>query len=67
VSGSGDLKAFNFKTRRTETQISGSGNSEISVSENLTVRISGSGDVAYKGNPKIDSRISGSGRLINAN
>ena len=67
VSGSGDLQAYSFKTRRSEVQTSGSGDTQISASDYLKVRISGSGDVFYRGNPNIDSSISGSGRLVNAN
>lgn len=67
VSGSGDLRAFNLQLRAANITISGSGDADVRVSDELDVRISGSGDVSYKGNPQIDTRISGSGRVINAN
>ncbi len=67
ISGSGDYRAFNLDTRRTDIVISGSGDAEVNVSENLKVRISGSGDVFYKGNPSLDISVSGSGDVIDAN
>ncbi|WP_373552624.1 head GIN domain-containing protein [Haliscomenobacter sp.] len=67
VSGSGDLFAFLLQTRDADIRVSGSGNSEVKVSENLNVRISGSGDVYYRGKPQVEVSISGSGKLVNAN
>ena len=67
VSGSGDLFAFLLQTRDADIRVSGSGNSEVNVSDNLTVRISGSGDVYYRGKPQVEVSVSGSGKLVNAN
>ena len=67
VSGSGDLFAFQLKTRDADIRVSGSGNSEVNVSDNLNVRISGSGDVYYRGKPQVEVSVSGSGKLVNAN
>ena len=67
VSGSGDLFAFLLKTRDADIRVSGSGNSEVNVSDNLNVRISGSGDVYYRGKPQVEVSVSGSGKLVNAN
>lgn len=67
VSGSGDLFAFPLKTRDADIRVSGSGNSELNVSDNLNVRISGSGDVYYRGKPQVEVSVSGSGKLVNAN
>jgi hypothetical protein len=64
ISGSGKLNAYDLKTEKTEIQITGSGKSEITALDGLTVRISGSGDVYYKGNPeKIKQEITGSGKV----
>jgi hypothetical protein len=63
TSGSGRLRAMDLMTENTSARISGSGNCEISVSEDLDVRISGSGHVRYRGNPRIESKVSGSGSL----
>ena len=67
VSGSGDLFAFLLQTRNADIRVSGSGNSEVKVTDNLNVRISGSGDVYYRGRPQVEVSVSGSGKLVNAN
>lgn len=67
ISGSGSVRAFNFPTGITHINISGSGNSEVNVSDLLDVKISGSGDVFYIGYPQITTDISGSGEIHNAN
>lgn len=67
ISGSGDIRAFPLEVNRAKFNISGSGDAEISVKDELDVRISGSGDVKYKGNPSVDVSISGSGRVVDAN
>jgi len=67
VSGSGDLKAFKLRARKGEVNISGSGDVEVFVTEELNVFITGSGDVLYQGNPSLNVSISGSGEVIDAN
>ena len=67
ISGSGDFHAYGLNSINSTIKISGSGNAEVSVSNNLNVEISGSGDVFYKGNPIVNSSISGSGKLKNTN
>ncbi|MFN7116575.1 MAG: head GIN domain-containing protein [Saprospiraceae bacterium] len=67
ISGSGDFRAFNLPLRSANVTISGSGDVDVRVEDELDVRISGSGDVNYKGNPRVDARVSGSGRVVNAN
>ena len=63
ISGSGDIKSYELSTEKSKIEVSGSGNSEVSVSDELNVKISGSGDVYYKGDPSIEQVISGSGKL----
>ncbi len=64
VAGSGDISALNLKTEKAEVKVSGSGDVEIMVQNELKARVSGSGDVTYKGNPKIqDIKVSGSGNV----
>lgn len=63
ISGSGDIEAFGLKARTCEVKISGSGDSNVNVSESLDVAIAGSGDVYYKGKPSVRSKISGSGNV----
>ena len=67
ISGSGDYKGFSLEAITTEVQISGSGEVEVLVTDQLDVRISGSGDVYYKGFPELDIEISGSGEVVNEN
>lgn len=67
ITGSGDVAAFNLDVVRARVEITGSGNAEVSVQDELDVKISGSGDVRYKGNPSLDVNISGSGRVVDAN
>jgi hypothetical protein len=67
ITGSGDIRAFDLEVNRAEINISGSGDAEVNVIDELDIRISGSGDVKYKGNPSIDVTISGSGRVVDAN
>lgn len=64
ISGSGKLEAFDFATQTSKIEISGSGNADVTVSQNLTANISGSGNVNYKGNPaKVKSDVNGSGTI----
>lgn len=67
IDGSGDYMGYNLDSEHCHINISGSGNCEVSVSEQMEVVVSGSGDVYYRGNPNINQNISGSGNLINAN
>ena len=63
ISGSGDIEAYDLVSNECKVRISGSGDCEVEVKDDLEVRISGSGDVNYKGRPRISSRISGSGDI----
>ncbi len=67
LSGSGKLKAFGMTLREADILISGSGNAEVRVTNQLSARITGSGDVLYRGNPTLNVNITGSGRVIDAN
>lgn len=64
ISGSGNMYCFGLSGKQADVRISGSGNTEVNVSDKLDVKISGSGNVYYKGQPAINSNISGSGNLI---
>lgn len=63
ISGSGDVHAYNLKSMTCSVRISGSGDCQVDVGENLDVSISGSGDVTYQGRPRIKSKSSGSGSV----
>jgi len=64
ISGSGDVASYDFRTDECEIHISGSGECEVNVQENLEVHISGSGDVYYKGDPSVRSKVRGSGDVV---
>ncbi len=63
IGGSGDVKAIGLNVKECKVSSAGSGNVDISVSEQLVVSLVGSGDVRYKGSPKIKSNIIGSGKV----
>ena len=67
VSGVLDAKNFELLSNNTTIDVSGSGDFEISCSDNLDIDVSGISNVAYKGNPSIAQDISGTLNLINAN
>ncbi len=67
IAGSGDFKCYNLEARKVRVKISGSGDAELWVTEELDVDISGSGDVFYKGSPSLNVSISGSGGVVDAN
>jgi hypothetical protein len=67
LSGSGNLRAFDLKARKGQVNITGSGDVEVDIAEDLIVIITGSGNVYYHGTPRLDVKINGSGRVINAN
>jgi hypothetical protein len=64
VPGSGNLFAFGLLTDIAKITTSGSGDSEVNVSDLLVVRITGSGNVFFKGDPETDVSITGSGDII---
>jgi hypothetical protein len=63
ISGSGKIKAEKMKAQSADVRITGSGNMDIWVVENLDATISGSGSVYYTGNPRVNTRVSGSGNV----
>jgi len=65
--GSGGFYGFPLASSRCQVDISGSGNCEITVNENLDVVVDGSGSVYYKGSPIIHEDITGSGRVVDSN
>lgn len=63
IAGSGDLNADGLQAQTATVSISGSGNSEVNVQQDLDVRVAGSGDVYYRGRPSVRSKVSGSGNV----
>jgi hypothetical protein len=68
ISGSSKINAFNLKSEEAKISISGSGDVNINVSQNLEASVSGSGDIRYKGDPSVRNvRVSGSGNISKVN
>ncbi len=64
VTGSGDFMAYGLKAENVRAQVSGSGDIELSASNELKARVTGSGDITYNGDPKNqDFKTSGSGSV----
>jgi hypothetical protein len=63
ISGSGKIKAFDLSCEQADMSISGSGDSYITVREELAATVSGSGRIRYRGSPRLDIRVSGSGSV----
>lgn len=64
ISGSGNIRAWGLTARNAEIRIVGSGNTEITVSNELTAIITGSGSIHYIGNPRVFANINGLGKVI---
>lgn len=67
VSGSGNLQAYECELEYANAQVGGSGNVEITVSENLEAAVMGSGNIKHKGNTKkVTRKVYGSGSVDRA-
>lgn len=64
ISGAGKLQAPGLQVEKYDLDISGAGNADISVSQNLDAEISGTGTITYQGSPAITQEISGMGRIV---
>jgi len=64
ITGSGELQAGDLEVGICRVRITGSGEVEINVKDDLDANISGSGTVNYKGNPNhVNGHSSGSGHV----
>jgi Putative auto-transporter adhesin, head GIN domain len=63
ISGSGDLELSHLRAETGDVTISGSGDADIHVTDQLRATVSGSGDIHYRGDPKATLHISGSGSI----
>lgn len=63
ISGAGHYDAKQLISDFAQVKITGAGQADVSVSEDLDVVISGAGQVTYAGYPEIIKRISGAGKL----
>ena len=65
ISGTGNIRAFDFFIQQLNAFSSGTGNMDVCVSDYLKAVISGTGNIRYVGEPKtVDKTISGTGRLV---
>jgi Putative auto-transporter adhesin, head GIN domain len=63
ISGSGDVKTFDFICDDIKASVTGSGNMDLNAVKTLDATISGSGDITYKGTPSVNAQVTGSGRV----
>ena len=63
ITGVGDVHAYEMPVNTCNIRISGTGNCQVHVNEELDVVVSGMGNIWYRGNPAINSDISGVGNL----
>ena len=69
ISSSGVMNVKNFEVLSNDVSInvSGSGDFEVSCSDNLNIVVEGTADIKYKGNPRIEQQASGSLTLTQVN
>jgi hypothetical protein len=67
ISGSGSLKSFTCDLENAKIKMSGSGSSEMTVTNNLDAIVLGSGTIKHKGNTKtVSKKVYGSGSVDRA-
>lgn len=67
MSGSGSFKGFDLELEKAEVKISGSGNGELNISDNLEAEIYGSGILKHKGGTKnVVQKVYGNGDVERA-
>ncbi len=64
VSGVSNIKAYELQSEQVNSNVTGSANEELSVSQKLEVSISGSANIYYKGSPSVKVTKSGSGKVV---
>ena len=62
-TGAGDIEAFECQMEECSVRLEGTGNADLTVSDQLDIVITGSGDVTYQGNPVINVQITGTGSV----
>jgi len=64
ITGTGDIHNFDLVSSRCSATISGAGNVEVNVTQDLTAVIAGTGNITYSGNPaSIHQTITGVGSV----
>lgn len=67
ISGSGNFKGYELSTKKSTARVSGSGNVQTRVEDNLEAMIAGSGNIYYKGEASVTSKTAGSGKVRKVN
>jgi hypothetical protein len=67
LTGVGKVKSFDQEVGTCNITITGVGDCEVYVKNEMIITITGVGNVYYKGHPTIDSSINGVGAIIDAN
>jgi hypothetical protein len=63
LDGSGSYHGTDLVSQQSEVQIDGSGDAQITATEQLDAQIRGSGDLSYTGTPVLVTQISGNGTI----
>ena len=63
ITGTGDIKAFDMEVKACNIRITGAGNCEVNVRDQLDVDISGVGNIRYMGSPALNTDVSGVGNV----
>ncbi len=63
ITGTGNVDAFDMAVKDCNIQISGSGNCQVHVLDNLDIVISGVGNILYRGKPTVNTDVSGVGNI----
>jgi len=64
LNGVGHVEASELESRWCEVTVSGMGEAEVNVKENLVARVNGVGSINYRGNPEnVDEKVSGLGTI----
>lgn len=67
ITGTGNFSAFPLTVKYFDIEISGQGNCEISVENQIDAKIIGTGNVYYKGTPLVKQDITGTGSVTAVN
>jgi len=63
LSGAGNVDAQRLRARLAHAVVSGTGNVDLFVIDQLTAEISGAGSIYYIGEPRVESNITGVGKV----
>ncbi len=63
LHGSGSYLGTQLISQTSDVRVDGSGNAQVTATEQLEAQISGSGDIGYTGTPALTTEISGNGTI----